>query len=266
MTKKHNNLLENTKNRIWELDFIRGVAVVLMIFDHLMYDLGYIFYDFWQIQNATHPLAKIAATAYNYRFSIASYFFRIFLIAGIFLFVSGICAHLSRNNYKRGFRLLIIAIALSMVSWLFSIIMNNSGFIIYFGILHCLSAAMLLTEPIKKIPKPIVFLAALMILAVGFYLDSNKINAHYLLIPFNITPEHFVTADYYPLFPFLAFYLLGYLFGGRLYRTKQSHFQKERNIPPFNHLGRNALLYYFLHQIVIIVLLYLAGFFFFGTF
>ena len=35
------------RERIWELDFIRGLCVFLMIFDHMMFDLAYVFNDAW---------------------------------------------------------------------------------------------------------------------------------------------------------------------------------------------------------------------------
>ena len=36
-----------SKNRIWELDFIRGLCVLLMIFDHVLYDIADIFGRPW---------------------------------------------------------------------------------------------------------------------------------------------------------------------------------------------------------------------------
>lgn len=35
------------RQRIWELDFIRGLCVALMILDHLFYDLGFVFPQQW---------------------------------------------------------------------------------------------------------------------------------------------------------------------------------------------------------------------------
>ena len=246
-------------SRIWEIDFIRGVAVVLMGIDHLLFDLGYIFNDLWYGKDENHILIQATRFALSYQTTPLSYYIRIFCIAGVFLFISGICVNFSHNNYKRGFRLLIIALILNLVTWVFSMVMNNKGFIIYFGILHCLAIAMLISETIKKLPKPVVFLIAALILGVGLYLERHKINSHFLFVPFNIIPEGFVTADYYPLLPYCAFYIFGYLVGNRLYGRKVSLFKKDRNIPPFNFLGKNALGFYFTHQIFLFIFLYLIG-------
>ena len=42
--------LFGAKKRVWEADFLRGVAILLMCFDHFMYDLSIIdgfFTDFY---------------------------------------------------------------------------------------------------------------------------------------------------------------------------------------------------------------------------
>ncbi|MCK9536922.1 MAG: DUF1624 domain-containing protein, partial [Bacilli bacterium] len=210
-------------------------------------------------KDENHFLVQATHFASNYFTTSLSQYIRIFCIAGVFLFISGICVNFSHNNYKRGFRLLTISLLLSLISWMISLVMNNGSFIIYFGILHCLAIAMLLSEPMKKLPKPLVFVLAVLMLGVGLYLEKNKINSHFLFIPFNITPKGFITADYYPILPYGAFYLFGYLVGGRLYQDKTSLFRKERNIVPFNFLGKTALWFYLIHQIFLFLFLYLVG-------
>jgi len=36
------------KKRIWELDFLRGISILLMVIDHLFYNLAYMFYGDWK--------------------------------------------------------------------------------------------------------------------------------------------------------------------------------------------------------------------------
>jgi hypothetical protein len=55
------------KIRIWEIDFFRGVAAVLMAFDHLAYDLGVIFQDAWARADKNHFLTALAGLAKSYR-------------------------------------------------------------------------------------------------------------------------------------------------------------------------------------------------------
>ena len=39
--------LGGRRSRIWELDFLRGVCVLLMVFDHTMYDIALQFGNTW---------------------------------------------------------------------------------------------------------------------------------------------------------------------------------------------------------------------------
>ena len=41
--KKREKKQERIRSRIWELDFLRGLSVILMIWDHLMFDIGFVF-------------------------------------------------------------------------------------------------------------------------------------------------------------------------------------------------------------------------------
>ncbi len=256
--------MADKKIRIWEIDFFRGVAAVLMAFDHLAYDLGVIFQDAWARADKNHFLTALAGLAKSYRGTLFADYFRVIFIAGVFLFISGICANFSRNNYARGLRLLAIAFLLSLVSWGFALFARNDAFIIYFGILHCLAVAMLISEPLKKLPDVAVFILAVLIIIAGLAFESVRTESIIIFIPFNIRPIVFNTADYYPLLPHLAFYFFGYLFGKRLYAQKKSLFSRERNIPPFNFFGRNALPFYFIHQAVLLAVLLLTGVIFFG--
>ena len=46
--------LSKGKNRIWELDFIRGICVLLMIWDHFMFNISEIFGEAWATANPIH--------------------------------------------------------------------------------------------------------------------------------------------------------------------------------------------------------------------
>ena len=35
------------KQRAWEIDFLRGFAIIMVVWDHTLFDLGYIFGDYW---------------------------------------------------------------------------------------------------------------------------------------------------------------------------------------------------------------------------
>ena len=83
--------------RIWEIDFLRGVAIILMVCYHLLFDLG----EFVGIQRFLGWSTDLTKTAWI----VAQFFF-----AGLFVVLSGTSGTLSRNNVRRGLRLLAVSL------------------------------------------------------------------------------------------------------------------------------------------------------------
>ena len=54
------------RQRIWELDFIRGLCVALMILDHLFYDLGFVFPQQWFADGGSGIIYDICYFARNF--------------------------------------------------------------------------------------------------------------------------------------------------------------------------------------------------------
>ena len=255
------------KKRIWELDALRGFAFILMVFDHLVFDLARVFRGIWFSEPSSHFLYKLTQWAHAYRIMPASSFIRFVFISGVFLFVSGISANLSKNNYKRGLKLLIISVSLTIITIIVSQIIGYS-IAIYFGILHCLAVAMLLSPLFMKMNKWLLTLLGVLVVFLGIYFGTLDVMSNpflkffsktYLLVPFNIITPGFVSSDFYPIFPFMGIYILGIVFGKLTYRQGKSIFKTDYNLIPLNYLGRNALWLYFAHQIILFVLLYLIG-------
>ena len=91
--------LSQSKNRIWELDFIRGICVLLMIWDHFMFNISEIFGDAWATANPIHN--GILNFAYNYESGMLREIFHPIIFC-LFFILCGISCNLSRSNLKRG--------------------------------------------------------------------------------------------------------------------------------------------------------------------
>ena len=111
----------HARPRIHLMDEIRGFAVLCMIFYHAFYTLAYIYGIDWGM-----ALLRF--------FMPAEPFF-----AGAFIFISGISSDLSRSNLKRGAKLFLVALVVSLATW---IVVPQE--LIVFGILHFLSICMML--------------------------------------------------------------------------------------------------------------------------
>ncbi len=218
------------KKRIWELDALRGLALLGMIGIHLIYDLVDLF-GVWQWQQ---PMWYLLLKN-NY--------------GAIFLLISGISATLGSHPVKRGLQALLCGFLCTGVTvGMYLLGFAGKGIIIYIGVLQCLGLCMMLWPVFQKCPsRALVILGTLMAVS-GWYLRTRGFE-FWFLTPLGFAPYGFASSDYFPLLPNLGYFLLGAAVGRRVYRDKQTRFPKEN--PPFAFLqwcGRHSLMIYLLHQ------------------
>ena len=101
-------------NRIWEIDFLRGIAIWGMMFDHFMYDF-YDMFDMMFVDTRYGWLYTMQKFASEYWVNDVRVFFRLFGVA-LFVTLCGVSAHFSKNNFKRSFGLIILGGFISLVS------------------------------------------------------------------------------------------------------------------------------------------------------
>lgn len=107
-----NLLLLNKRNRIKEIDIIRGICILLMIFDHFI-----LFYYNAYPDNTSN---KILFEIYEFANIYLSNNWRIgirFVVMSIFFILSGICCSFSRNNLKRGLKILIASMFITLATY-----------------------------------------------------------------------------------------------------------------------------------------------------
>lgn len=248
----------NNYNRHYYIDLFRGIAFILMVFDHLIFDIVFFFRSMWaNLFSKTYYLNVFANFLREYRRSDISRILRITLIVFVFLFISGVCSNFSKKVSKRGLRLFVLSMGITLISFIISLIIQDKSIIIYFGIIHCISICMLLTPLMKKINRVILGVIAIVIIGLGFYFETIRVNTN-LLIIFNLIPFGFTTGDYYPLFPFLGFYIFGFIFGEYYFiKLNKPKATKKYNMNIFTYFGKNALVWYFVHQILLVVFLFI---------
>ena len=218
------------KQRIQIIDALRGISVVLMVAHHFLYDcVEFLDAPGWLFSNPV--------------FDILHYVF-----AGLFIFLSGISSRFSRGNIKRGIKVIIVAAAITLVTYLIDMP-------IVFGVLHLLGFSMLffgltrrLWDAIPKIAAPFIYIAAI----VGGALATARIplKSEYIWM-FGWTQPDFVSFDYFPILPWLFVFLLGTWAGYYIKENKLPGRFYKATVPFFPSVGRKALLIYILHQPVL---------------
>lgn len=251
--------------RIWEVDFLRGLCIILMVMDHALYDLAFIFrYRWFGTGEGTGVLFWLTETA---RTAYFPWILRdvVWIVAVFsFVFLCGISCSFSHSNRKRGGRLALIALALTAVTYgLDQFSGTVDQYVIRFGILHLLAVSILLYSFLERVRRPIIIGFSLVAILIGLYFSMNPLDtSSQVLALFVKTRGPFYSADYFPLLPWFGCFLLGAALGPVIYPRKQSLFPRGSGKTwkkPFLAAGRHSLLIYILHQPVVYGLLLLVG-------
>ncbi len=238
--------------RIFEVDLIRGFCMVLVLFDHLMFQFACCFVE-------TPFFIKMQAIGYQYwnwglRKGVQ------FAVVGIFFLISGVSSSLSKNNTMRGLKIVAVACVLTVATQIASRVSGIADIVIDFGVIHAFGFSILLYAMIKDCKEWVVLLFACVIFFLAWYIPTLGIETtSKVLLPFGVKPIGYVYGDYYPLFPWAGFLLLGGVIGKLLYPTRKSLVKnaKPKIIKPILHIGRNSLFYYFGEVVVLIACFYL---------
>jgi uncharacterized membrane protein len=230
--------------RFWEIDALRGLAIVNMI-----------------IFNYSFALLYLGLSSVNLNIFYA------YAIASTFIFLSGISMTLfysqgrknsARKFVARGLKIFFFGIIITIITYL----AFPEAYVV-FGILHFVGLSTILGYLFLKFNKMNVIIGILLIF-LGAYLYSFRFDFSWALW-LGFIPQNFYTFDYFPLLPWFGVTLLGISFGNELYRGGKRAFgikdmSKNRIVRALSFLGRNSLTIYLLHQPVLILILLLFGF------
>ena len=242
---------EEPKIRYALLDELRGFLVLCMVVYHGLLSV----YSLLGI--------KTADTLFDF-FTPAVPFF-----AGAFITLSGMMCGFSHSNLLRGAKCFAVAIIITVVTVLGSEFMGDIA--IRFGILHLLGFSMMFCGvfdfALKRVNKWVGLIAAAVLFIVFYGVPNdypdfvgirNIIPTEWYfnreLYPLGITAPGFFSADYFPIFPWLFLFLVGYFLFKFGFVQKYSKVFEPKRIKPLGFLGRHAFLIYVVHQPVIYLL------------
>ena len=225
------------KKRIWELDFFRGIFLWGMIGIHLIYDLV----DLYGIVDWDLPQWYLL---FKNRFGIS------------FVVLSGLCATLSRNTIRRGIKVFLCGMVVSIATLAMILAgMSGWGLMIYFGVLHCLGVCMMLWPLFRKLPTWALLVLGLVMVVYGEHLRREVFSWATYLFPIGFKAPGFTSSDYFPLLPNLGYFLLGSVLGRTCYAERRSLMPNAKADGPlvrfFRLCGEHSLLIYMVHQPVL---------------
>lgn len=237
------------EKRFWEVDLLRGIAVVLMVIFHVVFIINFsqsheFLNDYWLLVGRP-----------------ASF---------LFVFLAGISLSISHERAKkqnktafkkylfRGLRIFSYGLLITLVTWIFL----REMFVV-FGALHLIGLSIIIGYFFLNF-RYLNFALGIFLMIFGFYLLNFTFNFSWLLW-LGIVPKHFYTLDYFPLIPWFGLFIIGMFFGKELYSNYRRNFKIHDlsgflPVKFFSFLGRHSLAIYFLHIPIILSFMYIFGF------
>lgn len=239
------------KTRYAALDELRGLTVLVMIAYHAVWDIVYIFgvkLPWFHSQGAYIWQQAICCT---------------------FIFISGVCQHFGRRRVRRAALVFALGAAITAVTGL---AMPEN--IIIFGILTLIGSAKLICLALEGVLRRINAGAGALISLAAFALTKNIGRGYIglggvklLVLPrtlyanlfsafLGFPGQDFLSADYFPLLPWLLLFLCGYF----SYRLAEGRgwlkCLEAGRCKALEWLGRRTLWLYILHQPLLFALLW----------
>ncbi len=231
-------------DRLWEVDVLRGVAILMMVVYHLMWDLYGLagwdipiygrFWGTWQRITASLFIGLVGVSMYLRAMRLqrqGHYAFAPYLQRALIIFTWGL--------------------VISLATYIF-----DPAEFVRFGILHFIATSIVLTYPFLRVPEAAIPVGVLV-----------------LNLPRLITWRHswgwaewiglarvpHAAFDYFPVIPWWGVTLIGLGLGRYLFPKGVPRFPRVSEVPALLRglqlAGQNALLIYLLHQPVLITFL-----------
>ncbi len=236
-------------DRLWEVDALRGVAILMMVVYHITWDL-------YGLGGRDIPIYGSFWTVWQR------------VTAGLFIGLVGVSLHLRAQKFYRqgGFtvwpfvqRALVIgtwAMVITGVTYVF-----QPDEVVRFGVLHLIGTSLLLALPFVRVP------ALSLLVGIGLLVlpEVTSWRHHWTWLEWvgMIQAPH-PAFDYFPLVPWMGGVFIGVAVGAFLFPKGVPRWSSTS--PPIclgrwlQVAGQNALLIYLLHQPLIIAALMLLGY------
>jgi uncharacterized membrane protein len=278
------NLPTYKRRRIFEIDFIRGLCIILMLFDHVTYLAGYTFGIPWYGRTISHGMSAGADFALFSRWYWTSAYREIGHPVVLFFFfsISGISCYLSRSNLKRGLVLTAVSALYSIATYILQTQAGLNGTLVSFGVLNMLAVCIMMFVGITALSRLIsknrtvskwiacgVFAALTLTIVLMYYYYIPPKNTPIWLF-FLFPPGYFFTqaqvspGDFFPMIPYSAFFFFGAAIAPILYGKKRTLFPYLDRAwhRPISFIGRYTLIIYLSHIVILTMIFALIGYLF----
>jgi uncharacterized membrane protein len=238
-------------DRVYLFDEIRGIMIINVIIYHFIYDL----INFYGMN-------------FSWFVGLPGQLWQE-IICGTFILISGACSYYSHNNIWRGLRLLGFAYLITLVTYYMM-----PDYMISFGILHMLGVSMIVFGLVKDLLSRFPNMVGFTLFAV-LYLLTFRVSQGYFGLPFLETElpgslyergmgmifgfpaDNYVSADYFPLFPYIFLFFSGSFMGKWVHEGSGPEVFYRSHSRLWAWLGSKSLWLYLIHQPILMAVLWL---------
>ena len=223
--------------RIYNLDKIRGLTIISMVLFHLMYNINFFREISWYNETLLNKVWQLS-------------------IALSFFIISGITSTLlpANKNIKRGLKTSIVGLLISVATYIFA----RDQFIVW-GVMNGLGLSMIIGGLInndKIFSRKMIFIF-LLIFALTYSIPRNSLidviffNHLYEIniFPLGFPSDKFVSADYFPIIPWIFAYFSGISLGNFLH--EKNFYNKYGTDNLLAKIGRYSMPIYLIHQVIL---------------
>ena len=239
------------KKRYYLIDTLRGLALLLMLLYHTLWDLSAIFgkAPAWFTPTVDYVMQRLTAF--------------------LFLSISGFSFGLGTRHFKSALRTLGGGLIVAVATY---IILPRAA--AYFGVLVFLSSCMLFMIPLRHLIDKISPYITAPLSVVLFILCENLRKGYVGFLNFRLKmptvlyknlftaylgfpPKGFSSLDYFPILPWIFLFIFGYAVYKMISDKNRLNRLTAPRIPPLEWLGRHTFFIYLIHQPLILGALYL---------
>lgn len=263
-------LAEPKPKRVWEVDFVRGLMILFVVWDHFMWDVRYVGSSTYN-SGLFQWLFELSKNYYTGTLRKVTHD----VFVTMFVLTSGVSCSFSRSNGRRAIKMCAFAILFSAVTYAVSA-MFNTNLTIYFNVIHVIALSVLLYTAIewigskctanwqKNIFGVVYFAITMTALVLGHCAKAD--NSNWLDVIFGksewrtaIWNKFRAGGDYLSFLPDFGWFLVGAFLGKIVYRKKESVFPSvdTRYVSPLTFCGRYSIWIYFGSQVVMYGFIYL---------
>ena len=240
-------------DRLWQVDALRGVAIVMMVVYHLMWDLrGLAGHDINVYTGFWHYWQQVTAN--------------------LFIGIVGVSLSLSYGRARqkggksttrwgkyvmRGVVILSWGIVIGIITYAF-----DPSHYVRFGILHLIGLSIIIAYPFLRF-RWLNLILGILLLLLGRIIPLFGIENPWLGW-LGLTASPRPAFDYFPLIPWFGVVLIGIFIGNALVIPRatagvQSEIRNPKFAISIRLMGQNSLLIYLIHQPILITVLVLLG-------